>query len=228
VTSLFKRCEDASFVELAPEFCFVAWESLETNKGHLVLDLVVLALTDVLRVFCSEKIDQSNTRVEGTQAETLIELLLYQFDLDDFDGSLVVHISHMKVFFLLEVWTWNNCPDSCEVKTLQPDRCHLSHIHFEGELVEVCAFFVDFDPLILTNVGEDLIFCLETELVIMLAAGLGAVDVMRLLVGLFFVEVLVRVIEDSESILATALEVSLLVICDADDLLLCSDRLNHV
>ena len=140
----------------------------------------------------------------------------------------MVHVRHMKVVLLREVRTCHNSSDSCEVEALQPDRRHLSHVHFEGELVEVCALLVDFDPLVLANVGENLVLCLETELEIVLAAGLGAVDVVRLLVGLLFVEVLVRVIEDSESVLATALEVSLFIECDADDLLLCSYRLNHV
>ena len=134
----------------------------------------------------------------------------------------------MKVFFLLEVWTWHDSSDPREVEALQPHRGYLSNIHLEGELVEVRALLIDFDPLILADVGKNLVLCLETELEFVLAAGFGAVDVVRLLVGLLFVEVLVRVIEDSESVLATALEVSLFIECDADDLLLCSYRLNHV
>jgi hypothetical protein len=130
------------------------------------------------------------------------------------------------LFIKPEVGICNYLFDLDKVNALQPHRHNPLVQALEGELVERRSFFIDFYPAVTLEVGQDLVVCMETVLFIAKAdAGHHTADVEVKLLASLGLEALVDIVEDAEAILATALEVLLIVVCYAVHLVPSLDRL---
>ena len=95
------------------------------------------------------------------------------------------------------------------------------------EFVEVFALLVYLDPGVEFQVCEYLILGLETKLITKFTAWCRAKDVMLTRLALRRLERALHIVEDAVTIQAWALEISMIIVCDANDLFSSSHLFDH-
>ena len=87
---------------------------------------------------------------------------------------------------------------------------------------------IDFDAGVEGDVGKELIFGLQTELVAKLAARLGTQNVVGAHIARRGLERLLRVVEDAIALQSAALKVPIVVVRNRNDLLRCLHLLHNL
>ena len=205
---------------LEPDSSFLGRRSrANTNEIELILYLLAGALADTLHVFAAVKIYELGCRCEWTQSEALVEFSFNDLYLNKPDNTFVIHVCDMVVALHAKVWAGYYLADLQEVETFESDGIDLLLIVDEMELVKAFSLIIYLNPCIICQVCQNLILCLQAKLLTEFATRLGThYIVLAGFAGGGFERAL-HVVEDSEAILSTALEVSITDIGDADCLL---------
>ena len=160
--------------------------------------------------------------------ESFIELMLDQLNFLQLHRTITVHVGDLIVFIQAEVGAWNDLPNLEEVQTFQSDRCHLLLFVLKVEFVETFTLLIDLDPSVIAQISEDFVLSLQAKLLAKLAARLCAHDIVMSLLARCGLERSLCVIENTIAIDTAALEVSMVIVSDHDNLLACLHLLDDL